>query len=617
MPKRNDLCFCGSGKKYKNCCALKTEVSKPQLLEEELEVVLQKFFENPLESTSDLEEFAQYEKEWTQKLNKVMSPDLIQDLVINYFLFVARQDLWKRYLLKTLNGQIRPATKDVLFSWQNPFVLFGMVTATDVDSFKVTEVLGHDTYTISKETITDIVEGELVFGIVLPDHRTFDDGVFLLSVQTLELEVSAMIRELIVTMARNSEETTSYTFYKTSMLDIYQMMYGGDHSGNQFFTEDLARDEKEVLSILEGKLQSISVSTENIEVVKKFGEVYLVKEAPNFRKPAVVSAAIVTAAVDFGILPALTGVGQKDIAKMFGVSVAAMMNHVDALEDIFFDLMLEDVEDMDAVEVYQIGTYPHAMEKEEWALFCKGKAFEDVEEVFVELMDQSFESINKEQYAQVLAYRAYEEENSQVKSQLVKEIVELDSQNVDGLLLLAEATTEKRKVEKLYEKAIRLGRMTFIPEEEAGLIVTNRPYMRAMFAYGVWLYEENRLEEATALFEKVIELDEEDPLSARYLLISAYITMNRFDRAVDLIDMYEYHSDDEAVYRYLRWILEETRTEGESVVSEQYFNEAVETNVFVLDLLEKGNPSLPYPKREEIIAGSKEEANYIWTLIGR
>lgn len=618
MPSRNSLCPCGSGKKYKKCCGLKNAVPKEKVVEEELHTVLQKYFENPMESISDIDELECYEREWHQKLKRVMSRDMIQELVLKYFLFIARRDLWKRYLLKIQNRQIRSVAKDVLVTWQNSFVLFGTVTMVDVDSFEVTEVLGHDAYTLAREKTIAVQEGELVFGIVLSDRRAFDDGVFLLSVQTISTEVSVTIRELIVTMAKDSEQTTSYDFFKAHMLDIYSIIYSSEYSDDDFFGERI-NEHEEVLLIVKEELQSRKVSQENIHAVKMFGEAYLVKEMPNFRKPAVVAAAIVTAAVEFGILPIFTGMSKKELAEIFGVSVTAMMNHVRTLEDVLFELMLE--ENVEEV-VYLIGTYPQFVEEVQWELFCKAEAretsaFNHGERDFFKLLEEPFEPKNKKQQAQAIAYQAYDEANKKIKSRLTKEVLQLDPDNIDGLLLLADCTNDHRKVEEFYEKAIKLGRIAFGHEEEAWLLVTNRPYLRAIYSYGVWLYEKHRLLEAATQFETLIELDEEDPLYSRYLLISSYIYMEQYDKAVKLLNEYKLNSCDEAAYRYLRWFVEEARTEGESVVSEQFFNDAVEANVFVLNLLEKEGPALPYPKCEEITAGSIEEANYIWTLIGR
>jgi len=40
-----------------------------------------------------------YERKWTGKLGGVMEAEEIGQSVIEYFLFVARRDLWKRYLV--------------------------------------------------------------------------------------------------------------------------------------------------------------------------------------------------------------------------------------------------------------------------------------------------------------------------------------------------------------------------------------------------------------------------------------------------------------------------------------------------------------------------------------
>ena len=100
--------------------------------------------------------------------------------VVEYFLFVARRDLWKRHLLKTLNHPIRSTTRAVLETWQNPIVLLGKVTAVHEDYFLVDEVLGHASYSITSGPGMDAEVGLVVFGIVLPDNRRQENGVQLL-----------------------------------------------------------------------------------------------------------------------------------------------------------------------------------------------------------------------------------------------------------------------------------------------------------------------------------------------------------------------------------------------------------------------------------------------------
>jgi len=99
MVGRNDPCLCGSGKKYKKCCALKNELSSETLIEEELDRILLTFYGSALDSPADMVELERYERKWTGKLGGVMEAEEIGQSVIEYFLFVARRDLWKRYLV--------------------------------------------------------------------------------------------------------------------------------------------------------------------------------------------------------------------------------------------------------------------------------------------------------------------------------------------------------------------------------------------------------------------------------------------------------------------------------------------------------------------------------------
>ena len=69
---RNDPCLCGSGKKYKKCCALKSEPSSEQLVDEEIERFIRSYFENAIGNQADLTELERYEREWGFQLGDLM-----------------------------------------------------------------------------------------------------------------------------------------------------------------------------------------------------------------------------------------------------------------------------------------------------------------------------------------------------------------------------------------------------------------------------------------------------------------------------------------------------------------------------------------------------------------
>ena len=127
MTERNDPCSCGSGKKYKKCCLGKNEVSVDTLVEEELQRILAGMYEQPI-TPAIRAEYELYQREWTSKLNGFWSDEEIDYGVSEYFFFIARQDMWKRYLIKVLNDPIRSAVRSVVETWQEPVILLGKIS---------------------------------------------------------------------------------------------------------------------------------------------------------------------------------------------------------------------------------------------------------------------------------------------------------------------------------------------------------------------------------------------------------------------------------------------------------------------------------------------------------
>ena len=72
MVGRNDPCPCGSGKKYKKCCESKKTVSIEEVQAEELERILQTFYEEYPERRN-INEYLNLVKEWSEPLKSLFS----------------------------------------------------------------------------------------------------------------------------------------------------------------------------------------------------------------------------------------------------------------------------------------------------------------------------------------------------------------------------------------------------------------------------------------------------------------------------------------------------------------------------------------------------------------
>lgn len=626
MVGRNDLCPCGSGKKYKKCCAIKNEITQDEIVENEIGNIIFHFFENAIQNPKDLAELGRYEREWLNKLGGWMDREEIGHAVSEYFLFVARRDLWNRYLLKTLNDpSIRPATRAVLETWQNPIILLGKVTSISDQHFVVEELLGHSTYQIDLEEGMDVVEEMLLFGLVLPDQRVVENGIHLINGLSFIRNLNGMFEKEVQSLAKESGVTTGYDFFKAHMVDLYVMFNERESEGlKSLLQNDLTPQQSSVIQILADKLNDQGAFSQLVELLQMVAIAYLYKEEPSFRKPEVIAGAVFAAADDNCLFEHKI-YSRKDVAELFGISVGSMMKHIKALYDIFDELIEAVVEDeqTDAPSAYSyfVGTDPRVTERVNWELYCKTDDLEletegQLNRLLQEKMKERFIPKGKKQKAQSYAYDAYDSENEGARFRLTAAAYATDSENVDANLLKAEFAETEEEVEGFYQKAVNFGEVEFDDESDnAWALVTNRPYMRAVFAYGIWLYENGRYAEAVKFFYKLLLLNTTDSQGARHWAISAYIYAGDYAMASRIIEDYcEKVGETGAVYAYLRWLLEE-EVNGQSELSEEYLIKAEMKNPFVGVLLEEGGPDFEFPRRLDVEPGSAEEALYIYCLL--
>ena len=90
-----------------------------KLVDEELSRILLGVYEQSPDP-GDLAEFNTYRRQWVGKLGNLWDGDSIEESISEYYLFVARRDLWMRYLLRVLNTTIRSAVRSVVEMWQTP-----------------------------------------------------------------------------------------------------------------------------------------------------------------------------------------------------------------------------------------------------------------------------------------------------------------------------------------------------------------------------------------------------------------------------------------------------------------------------------------------------------------
>ncbi len=166
---------------------------------------------------------------------------------------------------------------------------------------------------------------------------------------------------------------------------------------------------------------------------------------------------------------------------------------------------------------------------------------------------------NDEQRAQDFVYDAMDASTPARRLQLLQQALELDPENPDALLMMADAAglNGEERIEVLRGivamAAKRLGKKAFkeLAPHFWGFVET-RPYMRARERLALALRSAGRLEEATSEYEEMLTLNEGDNQGIRYLLLPLLLTQGRLDDARSLLKRYKNECDWSVVFSWGR-----------------------------------------------------------------
>ncbi|MCZ2257428.1 SEC-C metal-binding domain-containing protein [Sporosarcina sp. G11-34] len=367
MVGRNNPCPCGSGKKYKRCCAGKSEVPIEELVSDELNRILLGVYENALDP-ADLAAFNSHRRHWVGKLGNLWDNKSIQRVVSEYFLFVMKEQLWTSHLVRTLNTPVRTTTRSIVEMWQSPIVLFGNVTSVENGFVEVQEILGDKTYFLTHENGMTVEKDFTVFGVVLADPRNHPNGVYVISTLMFVKDGNGSFRSEVSALAKSSGFENTNDFYKEHMADVYRILLGEEKasaeieeliderlaenqqetasilveekaSTEELLDESLTKNQQEAITILEEKLEELGANTKSKEQLINIGEMYFLKTQPNFRKPSILSAAVLTVAVELDMVA--FEMTNAEIAKQFDVSTSSVKNHADKIQEFVLQMSSE------------------------------------------------------------------------------------------------------------------------------------------------------------------------------------------------------------------------------------------------------------------------------------
>ncbi|REB07258.1 metal-binding protein [Sporosarcina sp. BI001-red] len=319
MIGRNDPCPCGSGKKYKKCCAGKEELTVEVVQAEELERVLQSFYDE-YPKQKDFDDYRKFAIQWKLPLSKAYSEEMIEAIALDEFFFHDRTDIWEGFVRKQLKKIVRPSVIKVLESWSVPQTLLGQVVKSEDSYLTVYDRLNNQTVLLRRESEKPVPEDVHLWCFTLPDGV---DGV--LAVSTLiffPVDQSSVFDEFVTEFSNVDQD--SETYMKNHSVTLWEKLSENGYKGEEFTDFEqgvLAR----ISSFLEANDRK---SDELLELI----EDYLVEEQPNARKDVAIAAGAIRYGQEHALFKTLE-LTVKAIADEFGVSPSSLNRYYNGITD--------------------------------------------------------------------------------------------------------------------------------------------------------------------------------------------------------------------------------------------------------------------------------------------
>ncbi|GEK29944.1 hypothetical protein KZO01_02530 [Kurthia zopfii] len=319
MIGRNDPCPCGSGKKYKKCCANKEVITVAEVLDEEVERVLQTFYDT-FPKRNDYESYHDVVKKWNEALGDSLELDLIEAIAMDYFFFHERQDIWTSYLEKVVKDTIRPATKEVLDMWTMPKMIFAKVTAVDELYMTVENIYSKEVFELRREGDRPIPENVHVFCFSLPDPTgRANKFISVSSMIFFPVDQSDVFKSFIKSTEQEEEK-----FWKEHALELWQALAANGFEGNEY-----TDFETEVFAKMVDYLEEMQRDSSKIV---QLTEDFVVEKQPKARKPVAIAAGAIRFGNDHGYFEKIDTT-VKAIAEHFDVSASSLNKYAKEIEE--------------------------------------------------------------------------------------------------------------------------------------------------------------------------------------------------------------------------------------------------------------------------------------------
>ncbi|MBB4823027.1 hypothetical protein HNO89_000245 [Sporosarcina luteola] len=601
MVGRNDPCPCGSGKKYKKCCGAKENSVVDLIVNKELDQLLADFFDQ-YPKPDERPAMMKLLREWLNRLSGSWTKEDIEEAASEFFLFIQQPKGWQAYIKEQIARAKRKSLQAILETWITPFLLLGEVEKAETDVLVVRQLFTEEAYRLVRNEGMPEEEGMLLFGAVLPDPRKGEEVIAPITSMIFLARWSKQTKQSLHQLRDQHASKEPAVFLQDLAIDIYELFIKRSTASlNELVEELLAPSQVAALQAVELALRELEQDGSARELVHKLAVAFFMNEEQEHIAVNDFVAAAVWTGSKKGFMRDI-GMSEEEIIFHYEADKENMLSFVRRLTDLCNEMM-DGFDDQAAVRAYEIGTDPRPTEKGLWetAMTTSGVV-------------QRKPGVD-EGRAQLLAYKAFEAESDEVRKELAQRARLIAPQLPDALLLATEWEPDSRKASGLFEKAIRQASKTFEASENPWRIVPNRPFMRAAFSYGVYLFTIKEFSEAADVFKDLVRMNRMDNQGARYEAVASLIHSGRYREAAEILVRYENGSMGDAVYLYLDWKLELEASDGKSEEAATMLEKATQANGHVRHFMTFRTKPIRYPRKLLVQPGSVEEARYIWLLL--
>ncbi|MDL0420242.1 SEC-C metal-binding domain-containing protein [Caldibacillus thermoamylovorans] len=642
---RNDLCPCGSGKKYKNCCGKSNVITMESLIEKELMNVQVDLLKFALENYE--EEVNEFIADWIEDL------DIPEEALEMFYLFtlvwaitnfeIYGKTILEHFIDKKGSKWNRPRIRNILPTWSQAKPSVAIIEEQDENQLlTLVDIFTNEIKKVKVLEDHPVETGGIVVGILLPAGEIF---IFFTSFIDLPAGLTEKVKKGVYQLFEKSDEGNPNEFLSTFYPEILHFFIFGPNPAAEDL-EWLSPKHLEVAQEFQDYMEDIYD-----EVIIKLGvylwHQYCLKKNPKVMKPSVYVATLRYLIDQF--IPYGEWVTQNELAEEFGISSSSLSakyrdmekvlkEELDELEeklansaDEMYDDFQHEGDDEFLVENFaeeedSFINSRFSMERELLRLEneTSNRDLETMDDIQTFLNQQVNQQgakriLSNKEKAQELLYDAYESTGNK-RIELAKKALKLYPNSPDAYNILAELELNPLKEEQLLLKAIEVGEKElgkkFIEENKEYLwgIASARPYMRAKYNYAVFLHETDRLAEAIRQYEDLLELNPNDNQGARYELFIVYVESGLFKKAEALLKKYNETTTANGAYNL---VLIELLQNGVTNKAKQLLKKAKQQNPYVPDYL-LGKKDIPMYLPSHYQLGSESEAiiyaDNHWTL---